>query len=478
MIPKYTEELTKLQSALDDAVKNGTIEKYSSSWYDMKSTIDETKQSIIEAQEAIVEANNNIRQLKWDAFDDAQEKLSDVSDEAEFILGLLDAYDLVDEDTGEITSKGTASLAMYSAEYANYMRQASEYAEEMASIDKDLANDPTNQDLLDRRQELLEAQREAIENAESQKDSIKDLIEDGYNAQLDALQDLIDKYEDMLDKEKEAYEYQQDIADKAEEISSLQKQIAAYSGDNSEESMLRIQQLRNDLEDAQKDLQDTQYDKYIDETKDLLDDLYDDYEELLNNRLDDIDALVQDVINSLKDGTSDIITTIQNEAKDVGYDISSALIDAVGKITDIPDIKNYNVRGYASGTKSVARSGMFWTNEDSPETIVRKSDGAILTKLDVGDMVLPTPARDNFWNMMSDPEKFFGGLTTSDGVTASTLQSVSNDVTLNMSITLPNVQNYDQFKTALKNDSNFEKYVQEITLGQLSGHGKLRKYSI
>lgn len=478
LITKYTEEINTLQSAMDNAVASGAIERYSSAWYDMKASIDEVRQSIVEANEAIVENRNNIRQLKWDAFDKLQEKLDDINSESELLLDLLDAYDLVDEDTGNITSKGIASLALYASQYANYMSQAEQYADEMAQIDKDLANDPANQDLLDRRQELLEAQRDAIQNAEDEKDSIKDLVKDGIDAQLDALKDLIDKYEDALDAEKEAYEYQQDIADKAKEISSLQKQINAYSGDDSEESMLRVQQLKNDLEDAQKDLKDTQYDKYIDETKDMLDDLYDNYEELLNDRLDDIDALVQDVIDNLKSGTSDIITTLQNEAKDVGYTISNALINAVTNISNIPNIKNYNLRGYASGTRGVQKSGLYWTNENASETIVRKSDGAILTKLNTGDMVLPHSASSNFWNMMADPSKFFKEYASiSEGV-SNMSQTLNNDISMNLSINLPNVQNYEQFKTALKNDNNFEKYIQEVTFGQLAGHGKLRKYSI
>lgn len=478
LIPKYQDEINKLQSAMDDAVRNGTIEKYSSSWYDMKATIDEVKQSIVEAQQAITEANNNIRQLKWDAFDKLQESLSDINNESEFLLDLLDAYDLVDEKTGNITTNGIASLGLYAAEYSNYMQQAVKYAEEMSQIDKDLSNDPSNQDLLERRQELLEAQRDSIQSAEKQKDAIKDLIEEGIQGQLDALQDLIDKYGDMLDAEKDAYEYQQDIAEKSKNISDLQKQINAYSGDNSEENMLRVQKLKNDLEDAQKELQETQYDKYIDETKSMLDELYSDYETLLNNRLDDIDALVQDVINSLKSGTTDIIATIKNESKDVGYNISDALINVINNFGSIPNIKNYNLRGYASGTRGVKKSGLYWTNENASETIVRKSDGAILTKLNTGDMVIPHGASNNFWSMMANPNDFFKNI----GLQETGINNLSNafncESTVNLSISLPNVKNYEQFKSALKNDDNFERYIQEVTFGQFAGHGKLNKYRI
>ena len=44
-----------------------------------------------------------------------------------------------------------------------------------------------------------------------------------------------------------------------------------------------------------------------------------------------------------------------------------------------------------------------------------------------------------------------------------------------IAITLPNVTNYEQFKTALKKDTQFTNFVQEITVGQLAGRNTLRK---
>ena len=94
-------------------------------------------------------------------------------------------------------------MGQHGVKYNVYMAQANKYAQEMQKINKELANDPYNKDLLDRRQELLEAQQEAILNAEDEKNAIKDMVENGIEKELDALQDLIDKRNDALDTEKD-----------------------------------------------------------------------------------------------------------------------------------------------------------------------------------------------------------------------------------------------------------------------------------
>lgn len=265
--------------------------------------------------------------------------------------------------------------------------------------------------------------------------------------------------------------------------------------------MIRLQKLRNDLKSARENLEETQQDRYLSETKEFLNDLADSYEDLLTSRLDDIDTLVSHVIDAVNRDTDVIQKTLEAEAESVGYTITNVLADVFGHggVT----VSNYNkkfetnytaiaqsvaniesllanaaahsdtvthtkLQGLASGTKN-SKHGLFWTNENA-ETIVRKSDGAILTRLNVGDMVLPNAARNNFWNMMTDPGKFFSGFD----VTGS---SATNNVTMNLSLTLPNVKNYDEFKDALKKDPKFESFVQEITLGRLAGRPKLAKYA-
>ena len=67
-------------------------------------------------------------------------------------------------------------MGLYGQNYNVYMEQSKRYAEEIKRIDKELADDPYNQDLINRRNELLEQQREMILSAEQQKDAIVNLV--------------------------------------------------------------------------------------------------------------------------------------------------------------------------------------------------------------------------------------------------------------------------------------------------------------
>lgn len=313
-----------MNNALNEAVAAGQIKEYSESWYDMRSQIDEVTQAIVESETALIEYQNSIRQLQWDAFDLIQERISDINDEAEFLMDLLDANDLFDEH-GKTTDSGAATFGLLGVRYNTYMQQADMYRKEMEELDAQIAKDPANQTLLKRRQELLEAQRESISAAEDEKDAIRDLVEEGINAQLESLQNLIDKYKDLMDEQRRAYEYQQDMAEQSKEIADLEKQLAAYAGDNSEEGRLQRQEIENQLADARQNLQDTQYDQQISETEKLLDDLYEQYELILNSRLDNLDQLVSDVINNINLEASNIRDTIVSEADSVGYDLTNAM---------------------------------------------------------------------------------------------------------------------------------------------------------
>ena len=63
------------------------------------------------------------------------------------------------DDKGQLTNEGKSTMGLHGVNYNVYMAQADKYAQEIAKIDKDLAKDPYNQDLAQRRQELLELQQ-------------------------------------------------------------------------------------------------------------------------------------------------------------------------------------------------------------------------------------------------------------------------------------------------------------------------------
>lgn len=325
---KQQEELKKqrdeMVAELNNAVNSGTIEKYSESWYNMVNSIDDVTKSIEECNTSLLEYEKNLRELDWQIFDLIQDKISKVADESEFLINLMSNKKLY-EDNGQLTDEGMASMGQHGVKYNIQMALANKYAKEMQKINKELANDPYNKDLLDRRQELLEAQQEAILNAEDEKNAIKDMVEEGINKELDSLQKLIDKRNDALDSAKDLFSYQKKVEKQTKDIADLEKQMAAYQGDTSEESKKLIQQITVDLEEAKADLEETEYEQYISDQQKMLDALYTDYETILNQRLDDIDALMADMIAEINNNSSTIGATIESQADKVGYTLSESM---------------------------------------------------------------------------------------------------------------------------------------------------------
>lgn len=319
-------EREALVNSLNSALSSGKIDKYSESWYNMQDEIDSIDESIQDCNKSTIEWGNSIRQIQWDLFDKLQDRISKINDEADFLKELMSSEKMYDDKNGgQITEYGKATFGLHGVKHNTLMAQADEYRKEMEKIDEQLKSDPFNQTLIDRRSELLKLQQESISSAKQEKDAIKDLVEDGINSQLDALQKLIDKYTDLLDTNKDMYDYQKQLAEKQKEISSIEKQLAAYQGDTSEEGASKRQQLQNDLNDAKQDLAETQYERSIADQKKLLDDLYEQYEEVLNMRLDNIDVLVSDVIANVNSEAGAIRDTLEAKADSVGYTMTESM---------------------------------------------------------------------------------------------------------------------------------------------------------
>lgn len=324
-LEQLKKEYTSLNTALSTAMKEGKIEKYSDDWYDMMSSIQDTDKAIQDMNKSLIETDNAIREIKWDLFDKMQEGLSSVTNESDWLIDILSNDKMFDADSAELTKEGQATFGLHSVNYNTYMSQAKKYADELRQINAQLANDPYNTTLLERRQELLEAQRDSISAAEDEKQAIKDLVSEGYDTFLDVMNKIIDKYKERLDTVKDLYDYEKDVSEILDEISKLEKQRLAYSKDNSEEGMLKQQQIEVALKEAQENLQETEYDRWKNDQTAMLDKIYDDTEEFLNSRLDQINELVQGVIDSTNINAESIRNTLSEKSDSIGYTLSDTM---------------------------------------------------------------------------------------------------------------------------------------------------------
>lgn len=333
-LKKQRDEMTAEMNA---AVDSGAIEKYSQSWYEMVNAIDDVTLEIESANTELLEFKKTMRELDWEVFELIQDRISGITEESDFLIDLMSNKKLYD-DKGQLTDEGQASMGLHGVNYNTYMNQADQYAKKVAELNAQIAKDPYNQDLINKRDEYLEAQRESILNAEDEKNAIRDMVEEGINLELDALDELINKRNDALDSAKNLYDYQKKIAEQTKEIADIEKQLGAYAGDSSEETKATIQELKVQLEDARADLEESEYDQYISDQQKLLDELYLEYETILNMRLDNIDALVQQQIDYINQNAANIQGTITEQAGLVGYQLTE-------QMKQIWDTTNVNANG-------------------------------------------------------------------------------------------------------------------------------------
>lgn len=323
-LEKLEQERDALTKALNSAMASGKIEAESEDWYSMQSAIDDCTSSIYDAKKALVEYDNAIRQINWDAFDRTRDDVSNLIDETQFLVDLLKDEDITD-DNGNMNDNGKAAQALIAQKYQLYLNQAKAYKDEILKINEELGNDPYDKELLDRKQELIKAQQEAINSSISEKDALKDLVQEGYDTFLDKLDEVIQKYKDLISQQKDAYDYEKSIAEKTKALNALEKQYSAVQGDNSEEGKKNIQQLKDQINTAKDDLKDTEYEKLISDTQAILDNLADTTKTWLDERLDSFDITMQEIIDQSNENASNISQTITDTAENYGYKLSESM---------------------------------------------------------------------------------------------------------------------------------------------------------
>ena len=524
---KYVLEMNELQTQLDKAVSSGAVKQWSDEWWSMRLKIEDCVIGIQKVDKSVADLQQTMRELDWDKFDWAEDRISQLTQESDFLIDLLDGKKTVNDD-GSFTDEGNAIAGLHAANYATYTHQARDYADAIKKIDAELANDPSNQNLVERREKLLELQQKAIKSAKDEKNAIGDLIEDGIKKQQDAFKDLVDSYQDALDSAKDLYDYQKKIASATEKVSTLEKQLNAYSGDDSEETRATIQKLQKELKEAQEDLQDTEYDQYVSDLKKLTDQLQTEHEDFLNARLDDLQAAVDEFINSSNINSSEIMDTLNKVSGDVGYTISDTLTksfntstntlgelinnvdisistlaskieswirrsnSALGHVTNIKKThyqpsknttvsgkgsksKNYKAQGYANGGFIAGLKKVTFDNGDDMITVnTLKKGEAVLTPEQTRILTKIASVSSNLYDAALSASTI-PSLTKMLTVQPSSNMTSVEVPNINVTFSLPNVTNYQEFMNQMQKDKQYERMMKDMVLGCISGKNSLSK---
>lgn len=342
------DEREKLAAQLPN-FKEGT-----QAWQKLQSDISDCDNSIAESIKSINANSASIRELKDKIDEKFYNNISNLHNEFDF-LSSLKYGETTDSDTGNFTDTGNLKMI---AEY--FKMTSSITGREKAEKDYNSFNEAlenykngkaTNDDLerlkgyfnddgslnLQEAENKLEDYRskvqEQINNEISGEQAIIDLMKQKYEAQKSYLQDIINAKKEALDIEKDLYDYERNIADKTKNVANLQKQINAVRGDDSEEGMARLSKLQVSLDEANRDLQDTEYERYLSDQKNMLDELFSEYEDLVKNLEKDTQAILKDGLDYIKNKEG-LGKLLNDAADDYGYVKSETLDDVVNAFED------------------------------------------------------------------------------------------------------------------------------------------------
>ena len=305
-------QLQKSKQELEAQLKN--ITKGTEEWYECKSSIADVASEISNCNKSIAEMNSSMTGLADNFHDKMMKAGNTIMDTMDWAANLMDNVDMFDSETGGITNEGLATLGSYVSNYNTSSGMSDMYRKLVENLESNYNSGTLSfidsnglkrsynslEEFKAAIDDTYESWREQISTTYDYESKIIDMMRDKLENELSALRELIDAKKEALQREKDLHDYQQSIQEKTKDISTIQKQIAAYKGDTSEEAFAQLQKLQVQLNDAEKDLRETEYDKYISDQEEMLDKLYEEYEKSMTAELQNVQKLLQDGIEIAK----------------------------------------------------------------------------------------------------------------------------------------------------------------------------------
>ena len=284
----------------------------SEEWKKYNDQLQDYKNNMLAAADAVEQYKDAMTELVYKELNDFKSAMDSVNDTISTMNTLIGNTNLVDE-SGKLTDRGLAQVALYAQQLANSKQEAAEYAEAIQSLDEALDSGLITQDEYNSMlYEYTSAQNNAVKASKEAKDAILALVKEGIQAEIDAKKKLVDETKAALEAEQNLHDYQKSITEKQDNISRLQRAIASITSTD-RESLAKKLQLQNELNKAMDELNETQYQHELEERKKALDDEYTSFEESkqkemgeLDSNLDSQEAAIKKYLEDVKNNYSSV----------------------------------------------------------------------------------------------------------------------------------------------------------------------------
>lgn len=343
IISGLEKQRNEMQTELNKRVESGEIKKYSQDWYDAVNDIAAVDAEIIELKTDTENYQDAINELHWEKFDALMSRIEMVSEETENMIDILGNKDLVDE-SGNWTDEGIASLGLYAQQMEAAEVQAKKYQEEIDYLNKNWKKlGYTEEEYIEKLDELKSGQYDAIQAYHDSKDAIVDLnkeridaIKEGIEKEIDAYSELIEKKKEELDAEKDLYDFQKSIMEQEKDVADIQRKLAALSADNSASARAKRAKLEAELAEAQAKLEESYYDRSISNQQEALDKELENFKEEKDAEkegwdkyLENTEQVVADSLATIQTNTDSVYQALQNMAQEYGLNIENTITSTI-----------------------------------------------------------------------------------------------------------------------------------------------------
>lgn len=298
---------------------------YSDLWYELKSKIQSVTEAIDEQTIATTEAFKNQMELYKKLNESANVYLQTSISTLDWIKELSNSDNYVNQDTGVWTDEGIAVLKADMVKADIYRQSAENDLDTINKIKSEKSSYSSEaQYWTDLSEAVQQYQNDVLNANKAQQEASANYI-NGLKEQASLLKDLIDLKKKNLSADKTEYDYQKSISKQTKNITDLQKQLAMLGNNNSEEANAQRLSLQNQLNEANQELDDTLYDKYIERQENFLDEMYTDLTDILDELGKDIVKSIEEVKDFLSGKSGSPITGMEEILSRAGAD--SGILD-------------------------------------------------------------------------------------------------------------------------------------------------------
>lgn len=285
--------------------------------------LDESTIGLLEDNEKL---KDSIYELRISNLEKAIQGYDDLEDELKDFRSLLNDDAFLDKN-GAITDEGLAQITLLSQSLGNAKKKISDLTTGLSKLTEMYNNGLISLDEYnDKSSEYRKEIRSATSDVKDYQDSLVSLYTDALKAEVDALDKVIDKRREAYKQQREYADYQKKVNSQQKDVNSIKAQIQAMENSSDAATLARVKKLKQDLADAEDDLNTTKQDHKDDlidqgfqKISDDLNQMLEDTEYEISHNADKQNEIIQSMLNKQVGMYQEAYSKINSIIKNTGW---------------------------------------------------------------------------------------------------------------------------------------------------------------